>query len=545
MSTNFEEAPVLPQDLSEKESLEYSPPPPPPSLAGSTQAAPSTLPPPPKFPSLTDVALPHATAAAAEAAVPSSSTAPEFEEEDFLHVDADAAIRRDSVEPGFGARRALEIASEQWTDTDQENLDRLLAEGQDVLVPPDVCSDDLPVPPASGYSYFPAEAEDDPTGWHKLVPTAEPRPVSPLAVSERYTPFPSTSFPPAPVSPVLLPVPVVQEKSPPPVVQRSFDPNPVQTLDEVREEDSPSADVSRTIFGGHFHVIPVKSRVNHDAGNAIVLADPKLSTEDNPIHRVTLRLNSTADVNVREDYGLKGGHDDIVHDAVFLNGDKTLVTCGADGRVCVWDMVERTVQREFIPYDGEPVTMIYPLPDDEEENSSTTTIMTLSESRSLRIWIVDDYQAIMLRDSKVQECGGDLYMNVPRISKQLKARAIAAAAAAAIRTSDAPEESVLIGTAEEIEEEREDTREQDPVQEGYTAEQEEQEAPESAYVVEPAPTAGSSYSVEPVYDTEPSPVVPSAVEDDEAKVASREKRGLRQRLSSMRSSRSSKKALAS
>lgn len=539
MSTNFEEAPALPQDFTEQETVDFPPPPPPPSLAGPSTGAPSTLPPPPKFPSLTDVGLPHATAAAA------MSTAPELEE-DFLHVDADAAIRRDSVKPGTGARRAQEIASEQWTEDDQEELNRLLTEGQDVLVPPDVCSDDLPVPPASGYAYFPAEDENDPTGWHRLVPTAEPRPVSPVAVSERYTPFPATSFPPAPAPPAPAPVPVVYEQPPPPIVERSLAQIPP---DNIREE-GPKADVSRTIFGGHFHVVPVKSRVNHNAGKEVVPVDPKLSTEEEHIHRVTLRLNSTADVNVQEDYGLKGGHDDVVHDAVFLNGDKTLVTCGADGRVCVWDMSERAVIREFLPYDGEPVTMIYPLPDDEEGNSSTTTIMTLSGSRSLRIWIVDDYQAVMLRDSMVQESEGDLYMNVPRISKELKARATAAAAAAAIRTSDAPEESVLVGTAEETEEDRDVTREHDPVAQEYTAEQ---EAPESAYVVEPAPIVETSQFGESAYASEPSAGVPATTdevstpaEDEEVKVGSQEKRGLFHRLSSnIRNSRSSKKALAS
>lgn len=464
--------------------------------------APSTLPPPPKFPSLTDVALPHAKAAAP------TSLAPELEEEGFLHPDFGDVIRRDTVERGSSARRALEIASQQWTNTDQEELNRLLAEGQDVLVPPDVCSDDIPVPPASGYAYFPAEAENDPTGWHRLVPTAEPRPVSPVAVSTRYTPFPATSFPPAPQSPPPAQMQVIHEQPPPPVHERSFQPDQAP---ERKQEEEPKTDVSRTIFGGHFHVVPVKSRVNTAAGKEIVPVDPKRSTEEDNMHRVTLRLDSTADVNVMEDYGLKGGHDDVVHDAVFLSGDKTLATCGSDGRVCIWDMAQREVYREFLPYDGEPVTMIYPLPNDEEGDTSTTTILTLSSSRSLRIWIVDDYQAVMLRDSMVQESEGDLYMNVPRISKELKARAIAAATAAAIRTSDAPEDSVLAGTADEIEGE---TSTAAPVDEGFADEQ----APESAYVakpshaVEPSPEVEFPYAAEPGHS--PEPVVMEPVETE-------------------------------
>lgn len=311
-----------------------------------------------------------------------------------------------------------------------------------MLVPPDVSSGDLPVPPASGYSYIPAEAANDPTGWHKIVPTANaPSIPAVIPISERSAPFLHESIPPAPQ--------VELEPEPEPEPEHSHDPEPVRDVVPEQPQASimvPKADVSRTIFGGHFRVVPVKSRVNPVADKPVAVGETDIVGSTTEVQQVTLQLDSTGKVNVMDDYGLKGGHTSVVYDAVFLPGGKSLVTCGADGKICIWNMSEHVVEREFIPYDGEAVTMVYALSD--EEDSSSTTLMTLSSSRCLRIWIVDDTQAILLRDSKVQESEGDLFMSVPRISKELKARAIAATTAAAITTCDAPEESILTGTAE-------------------------------------------------------------------------------------------------
>lgn len=341
------------------------------------------------------------------------------------HVDVDATIRRDTVELGTSARRAYEIASAQWTTVDQDELNRLLAEGENVLVPPDVSGSDLPVPPASGYSYFPAMADDDPTGWHRLVPTAEPPPVPAPVFSEKSIPFPATSFPPRPAPP--MPNVVPQE----PAFERTFDrvqhPSPFEYSPKTSGYHSPSV--------GHFHIVPIKSRPNSHLNKQLVPIDPEYSEGNGDSRPVTLRIDSTAMVNVIDDYGLKGGHESVVYDAVFLSGNKTLITCGSDGKVCIWDMIERQVEQEFIPHEGEPVTMVYPLPDEEEDQSSMT-LLTLSASRSLRIWTVSETHAVMLRDSKVQESEGDLYMNVPRISKELKQRAISAATSAAIKASE-------------------------------------------------------------------------------------------------------------
>jgi hypothetical protein len=137
-------------------------------------------------------------------------------------------------------------------------------------------------------------------------------------------------------------------------------------------------------------------------------------------------------VNVTRDFGLTGGHEVGVNDAAFLN-DETLVTAGADGKVCFWDIERRFVKSEFVPYDGESVAMLHVLPN--EDTSTNATIMTLSSSREMRIWHTTEQRAVLLRSMHIPPSANDLVMSVPVITPELKARAVAAAAAAAVSVS--------------------------------------------------------------------------------------------------------------
>jgi hypothetical protein len=134
-----------------------------------------------------------------------------------------------------------------------------------------------------------------------------------------------------------------------------------------------------------------------------------------------------AHVNVTRDFGLVGGHAIGVNDACFLDSD-TLLTAGADGKVCVWDMEERYVKSEFVPYGGEPVSMLHVLPTDD--GSKSATIMTMSEKRLMRIWNTTDDRAVLLRSMQIPPSKNDLLISVPVITAEMRETAAAAIKAA-------------------------------------------------------------------------------------------------------------------
>lgn len=154
-------------------------------------------------------------------------------------------------------------------------------------------------------------------------------------------------------------------------------------------------------------------------------------------HASMVRSRSvTARVSITGDFGLKGGHAGVVRDSVFFDG-QTLVTAGDDGKVCIWDLKNKYVKSEFLPYNGQPVQMLYPIV--ESDGSSTQSLITLSEDRLLRIWSLVDGSAVLLRSMQIPHSGRDLVMGVPVITPSMKAHAAASAAAAAVTTTDLSE----------------------------------------------------------------------------------------------------------
>lgn len=433
MSQQFDEAPPLPR---EPTALNV------PRAMGTAQTEDTVtelpvdahaLPPPPKFPSLTDVALPSATAAAA-------SVNPTTSRPTSSHLSDDIAftIERDAVAPGTGAKKVIEIGQRMWTLDDQRELDLLLSQGKDVYVPPDVTVDDISGKPSS---YVLVPDEDD---------VKDERAVGERVVSWNHV-LPAEGTDHAEPSIVVAPVPgtTSDDAQSRAIHEGARDkPDTIHMAERADEKEGdtttrslgpaegatapPPVDVSKTIFGARFLLVPVTSRRN----NTVPFREPETTEIVETSTDVELRTDSAAHINVTDDYGLKGGHDAGTNDAAFLK-DGSLITCGDDGRVCIWDMKERVVDSEFVPYNGEAVTMVYPLPD--EEDATAKTIMTLSRSRTVRIWSVDDRQAVLLRSWQIKSSDKALYMTIPHISKEVKARAAAAAAAAAVTTTDAPE----------------------------------------------------------------------------------------------------------
>lgn len=520
MSKHFDEAPPLPRQptaLSVPTAMGTAAPSTEPVLDDPVSSLPvdaHSLPPPPKFPSLTDVALPHATAAAATLA-PSSTpvpaaplatstatctataTATATPQPDLafpVHTTVDttasasrppsgavrdgiaAAIVRDAVAPGTGAKRAIEVGQKIWTPTDQVELDRLLSEGQAVYVPPDVCQEDMPTVRRSAYVPVPVSTDqvvpgvdhttDDRTvaarvaAWNQVVPQDQEDDDDTRGAIVGALPVPVPLSGKSGEEPTTADRAIDDEDHRANeqgdsttrgvlMAQDGEEPQHAVREDGAMEDTDPAgrsampsegattaskpADVTRTIFGGRFVTVPVISRKDLPAvqDTSAEAAEMVETTTE-----VMLKSENQAKIDITEDYGLKGGHASGVNDAAFLNDDK-LVTCGNDGKVCIWDMKDRTVESEFIPYAGEAVNMVYPMP--QEDSAQSKTIMTLSKSRLMRIWSVDDRQAVLLRTTQIQSSEKDLYMSVPVISKELKAWAASAAAAAAVTTTDAPE----------------------------------------------------------------------------------------------------------
>lgn len=140
---------------------------------------------------------------------------------------------------------------------------------------------------------------------------------------------------------------------------------------------------------------------------------------------------SATHVNVTRDFALVGGHAIGVNDAAFLNAD-TLVTAGQDGKVCIWDLRQRAVKSEFTPYEGAPVSMLHVVPC---EHSPHDTLMTLSNSRQMRIWSVIGDRAVLLRTMQIPIAKNDLVMSVPVITPELMERAASSASIASAATA--------------------------------------------------------------------------------------------------------------
>lgn len=486
MSDRFDEAPPLPREptaLNVPEAMRRP---------GTAQEADDeavalpvdahALPPPPKFPSLTDVALPHAQSAAQSLKPPEQHPA---HDQDLGHdhhrgldhdhdqhrqhsvalgADIEAAIARGAVAPGTGAQKAIKAGQALWTDDDQEYLDQLLAEGQAVYVPPDVVAHDLPTLRSSMYVPVPDPQQEQIVdvsqdtrsvatriaSWNQVVPKEREDGFKGAGVVTSQT---GDGYASHSLGGVKEPPAKEQLKPMPAFVPVDFDRDIRQQgafgTDQTAQGSTQAAsrsvvpdagattaqknaDVTRTIFGDNFLTVPVTSR------KGVVLDQTDNADRDQMIESTTevmLKSESSAHINVTDDYGLKGGHSSGVNDAAFLDDGK-LVTCGNDGKVIIWDMSDHTVECEFEPYKGEAVVMVHPMPQDDK--AVTKIIMTLSKSRLLRIWTVDEKQAIMLRNMQIQPSDKDLYMSVPVISNDLKVRATAAAAAAAVTTTDAP-----------------------------------------------------------------------------------------------------------
>jgi hypothetical protein len=196
------------------------------------------------------------------------------------------------------------------------------------------------------------------------------------------------------------------------------------------------------------HVLaPQRPLVDDDDGP--VDGDSEVVEQHKGMHAADKSIQGGAFVNVTSDFGLSGGHEIGVNDAAFLDAE-TLVTAGADGKVCYWDIDSRYVKSEFVPYDGESVAMLHVLPN--EDTSSSATIMTLSSSRLMRIWHTTPDRAVLLRSMSIPSASNDLVMSVPVITPELKERAVAAAAAEAVSVSPstgAPFDPVMDAMADE------------------------------------------------------------------------------------------------
>lgn len=542
MADRFEDVPPLPREPTaiNVPAAMANPPTTPSPAPPAASSLPRTLPPPPKFPSLTDVDLANAKAAAAAQGLPqhpsshasdpstASLTAASYPSIDpsiepasvsdvqpldsdsshqpadllsestssrptsTLHEDIEAAIQRASVTPGTGERKVNEIAHQLWTPADQEELDRLLAEGREVFVPPDVETRDLPVPRSKPYYYVPIPTPHDTQSavdtapetrsmadrialWNQVGTEESDSRSSPLAGAAvvgaagaavgagaaAAAAGAGAAAQAAPLDHDLAasaaehPIDTVHESSPvgdtttrdvTGVTASPGSPDPTSSATEPLEPSAQSTTekpvptvrtnqphVSPSNFTGDFLTVPVISRKAPDPASTV----PPRPAHDESAEttEVMLRSDASANITIKDDFGLKGGHTAGCNDAVFLDEKNTLVTCGADGKVCIWDMTDRSVTKEFVPYEGEAVTMVYPMTDDDDGDSYT--IMTLSESRLMRIWTVDANQAVVLRSTQIQSSDKVLLMSVPAISRELKVRATAAPVAAAETSVDA------------------------------------------------------------------------------------------------------------
>ena len=443
-------------------------------------AVPVNLPAPPKFPSLSDVNLVNAQQAAenvgftqqttSETTYSETSTIPgpatpvskvvieEDQDPLVMRDDISTAIQRDSVTPGSGVKKALEAGAGHWTFEDQKDLDKLLKEGKRVYVPPDVDAYDLPisrdtqfvpVPPTTGEA-SPTDSYDSRSlpqriaMWNQVIAregmeeTSETKNV--YFVSGAGNVEQTRGIEHAHGSENK------EEERGDTIASRDVTGRSAEVAAMANSSKKSEVPTSTKINGSAvaaaapgFLTVEVISRRNRNEHNtSIASSDPalvdkntnKMTSTDtqNAVIDEPLLVDSSANISVTDDYGLKGGHASTVHDAAFLDAD-TLVTCGADGKVIIWDMPSRSVSMEFIPYQGEAVTMIYPMIDDDS-TIDTYTVMTLSESRLLRVWLVEDSHAVVLHSAQITPSDKELFMSLPVISPEIRAHAAAAIATA-------------------------------------------------------------------------------------------------------------------
>ena len=342
--------------------------------------------PPPRFPSLPNVELSKATATAE-----AMSSIPEDAEESVgrkLEQEIAESIERGSVEPGAGVRRAAEARSRQWNSMDQRRLDSLLhrATTENGLLEG---STTVPMSPTQPPPAQPPVTTSTPTASRGSVP------VSPPVTTSVPSHTPATASAPA------------QPKAASGGILSALATVPMTTFKQPGAEP----------------------QVEHFGGGTIGDVD-----DINEKHGAMVRSKSqSAKVSITGDFGLKGGHEGIVHDSVFFDS-KTLVTAGADGKVCIWDLEEKFVTAQFEPYNGHSVQMIYPIQD--SDGAATRSLITLSADRLMRVWNLVDEQAVLLRSMQIPPSARDLVMSVPVLTPQMKAHAAAAAAAAAVTTTD-------------------------------------------------------------------------------------------------------------
>lgn len=354
--------------------------------------------PPPRFPSMKDV-----TANKAGRAEPQSTKVLEESVGRQLEQQINAALERTQIEKGVGAKRAADAASKQWSSSDQRHLNALLRDAEGHLPTPrqdrQLSIDTFPTATSEGAAIRAERPVHLPRGDTKqlvgdvgtavgvsrAVETTPPRAVS--------APFPSA----------MATVPLTMFKPP-------------------GEDD--------------------KAQVE-DFGPA---------TEEDMDERLASMVRSksvTAQVSITGDFGLKGGHDGVVRDSVFLDGE-TLVTAGDDGKVCFWDLKQKYVKSEFMPYNGHAVQMLYPIV--EEDGSPAQSLITLSEDRLLRVWSLVEGSAVLLRSMQIPHSGRDLVMSVPVITPRMKAHAAASAAASAVTTTELTESAPASLDEEDLDE---------------------------------------------------------------------------------------------
>lgn len=437
-------------------------------------AVPGNLPAPPKFPSLSDVNLVNAQQAAenvgftqqstiettysetstiAGPATPVSQIVTEQDQDPLvMRDDISTAIQRDSVTPGSGVKKALEAGAGHWTFEDQKDLDKLLKEGKRVYVPPDVDAFDLPisrdtqfvpVPPTTGEA-SPTDSYDSRSlpqriaMWNQVIAregmeeTNETKDVYFVSgVSDAEHTTREAGAMKEERNNTIASRDVTGKSSEAAAIANSSKKSQVPTSSKINGSAASAATSFLTV-----EVISKRNRNEHNISTTS--DDPALvdkntnkmisAITENAVIDEPLLVDSSANISVTDDYGLKGGHASRVHDAAFLDAD-TLVTCGADGKVIIWDMPSRCVAMEFIPYQGEPVTMIYPMIDDDSA-IDTYTVMTLSESRLLRVWLIEDSHAVVLHSTQITPSDKELFMSVPVISPEIRTHAAAAIAAA-------------------------------------------------------------------------------------------------------------------
>lgn len=359
-----------------------------------------------------------------------------------LERDIVETIRRDRVEPGAAVRRAEAAASKQWSSMDQRHLNALLRDAASGPGADDAAGGAYPTSSIAAR----VAALNTAVDMHGSIPNEEVD-ISPAKAQERALSVDEMDdlVPGAGDTLSDRRSPVRNQQG----LQRPGDDFPAVAARSARAPlpraktvpagspafPAPLATVPMVLFDGPGSEAQAEDTLAAAAAEAGV--DAPLESDLSTRHEVMVRSESTnARVNITGDFGLKMGHVGIVRDSAFLD-DETLLTAGEDGKVCMWDLAARFVKSYFMPYNGNPVQMLKPIV--ETNGSVTRSLITLSDDRLMRVWNLVDGQAVLLRSMQIPASSRDLVMSVPVLTPQMKAHAAAAAAAAAVAPTDESE----------------------------------------------------------------------------------------------------------